>query len=457
MQRALVLVTMVATVAAASAAIPRVIYSTIQSSPTSDVPGLAGVKFDNDTTGFLRPYQSPNGQYWILEAQLNSAATTDDEIVLVGSGLTGAVAVREGDQAPWAGVGETVGPIREKMAINNSGHYVFGQNLGGTAGTDRDEQIVLNNGAFSLAASEGGAVPGIAGEVYGGTLEGPSITNAGVVGFDADSTVGVLPAEQDEVLVLNNNVVTQAGVTIPGNQAFAPNETWQFITGSNFYVSGDGSKWLVNGDLNGATGTDAVVVVNGEVVWQEGTTPAGLNSPLTSTTLAPILTPAGDVFIRGETTNDLEDYVMRNGVVLAKTGEDVPGGLPGEKFSEAIFDATFFTMAGNSLGDFVYGATTDNADPEFDAVIVLNDSEVVLRQGDPVDVNGDGLFNDNAFIDVFNNEDMFLTDDLWLYFSAELRDGASATIGQAYLRVQAPEPAGLVLLALGGLAVLRRR
>lgn len=32
---------------------PRVIYSTIQTSPTSDVPGYPGLKFDDDINGFV--------------------------------------------------------------------------------------------------------------------------------------------------------------------------------------------------------------------------------------------------------------------------------------------------------------------------------------------------------------------------------------------------------------------
>ena len=52
-----------------------------------------------------------------------------------------------------------------------------------------------------------------------------------------------------------------------------------------------------------------------------------------------------------------------------------------------------------------------------------------------VDLNGNGLADDDAFIAVFNNDDLFLTDDLQLYFTADLRNGKATVIGQALLHI----------------------
>jgi uncharacterized protein (TIGR03382 family) len=62
-----------------------------------------------------------------------------------------------------------------------------------------------------------------------------------------------------------------------------------------------------------------------------------------------------------------------------------------------------------------------------------------------------------AFIDVFNNDDMFLTDDGYLYLFVDLRDSASVTIGQAFIALQVPTPGVLGLASLAGLVGLRRR
>jgi hypothetical protein len=51
----------------------------------------------------------------------------------------------------------------------------------------------------------------------------------------------------------------------------------------------------------------------------------------------------------------------------------------------------------------------------------------------------------------------FLADDGWFYFTSELRNGAGDDLGEAFLRVEVPEPTALALLACGAAAMLRRR
>ena len=75
-----------------------------------------------------------------------------------------------------------------------------------------------------------------------------------------------------------------------------------------------------------------------------------------------------------------------------------------------------------------------------DAVLVYNNEFVIARQGDPVDLDGNGLFDDGVYINVFNNDDSFLTDDGWYFFTATLWDAAHNDLGQAYMAIQVPEP-----------------
>lgn len=442
-------------VAAVAAVGPTVVYSNIASSPTSDVPGLTGVKFRPGTASqFDRPYRSLSGQYWAFTA-LTTLPDVENEVLLVGSGTTGTVVVREGTQAPWAATGELVGLLRRNLGINDSGHLAFGTNLGGTAPTAKDEHVVFWDGAtFTLAATEGGAVPGVPGELFGTTLDSIGLTNAGAVAFRAPLTVGNLPTTQDDFLFRGTTAVAQSGVSIPTGQAGGATNPWENFAAEDFYTDAAGVNWLAAGDLTGATTSDNIVAYNNHVVIQEGVALPGMGAAVSSITES-LMTPNGDWWARGSNAGG-QDWVVRNGVLLAKTGDPVPGGLPGETMADALYAPTFFIMASNANGDFVYGATTSNPDPEFDAVLILNNTSVLLRQGDPVDVDGNGLFDDNAYIDVFNNEDSFLTDDGWYYFMADLRNAASDSIGQAFLRVAIPEPATLGLL-LAGLLGLRRR
>jgi hypothetical protein len=106
---------------AVAQSIPRAIYSEIASSPTSTVPGVPGVIFES----FDRPYVSPNGNSWILGAETNGA-TTEDRLIIVGSGLTGNTVAREGINIP--GFSEAPGFIDQKLSINDGGDFVYATN-----------------------------------------------------------------------------------------------------------------------------------------------------------------------------------------------------------------------------------------------------------------------------------------------------------------------------------------
>ncbi len=432
--------------ALAWASIPIVLYSTIETSSTSDVPGLPGAKFDS----FDRPYRSQDSQHWIISAS-SDLATSEDEVIITGQGLTGTVALREGTQAPWAALGYLVGPIDRNLSINNSGHFAFSTNLGGDAPSSGDEQVVRWTGTYGAVFAEGQDVPGFVGEAFGSTIDSASITTDGRVGARAPSTVGSLGTDFDDFLVFDAGTLAQEGVTMPGGE---PVETWDIFDTNDFYVSADGTAWLAQGDMTGDTAKDDILAFNNQIVVQEGATLAGFGMPV-ETIVESMMTPNGDWFARGD-NDDQQDWVLKNGETLAMTSDLVPGGLMGETFSDDVYSACFFAMTSNNVGDFVYGGTTSNEDPDFDAVLVLNNESVLLRQGDPIDLDGNGLFDDDAYIDIFNNDDMFLTDEGVLYFTADLRDGAGVDIGQAFITLVIPEPTTLTLLLVAGLLCRRR-
>jgi hypothetical protein len=316
------------------------------------------------------------------------------------------------------------------MGINNLGQYAFATNTDGPS--DFDEYIVLWDGTdFLAAAQEGDAVPGFPNDFYGFSLDSALITLDGDAGFRAPSTSGDLPSDQDDFVIVGDTIVAQTGVSIPGNQAGGATESWDTFDSNDFYASGTGGSTLILGDLTGDTGGDDVVVVDGDVVLQEGSVidGSGFVSPVGAFVEA-LMMSNGDWFARGDNADD-QDWVVYNGGVVAASGEPIVPGSD-ELFSDAVFSATFFTMFSNNNGDYIVAGTTDAADPDFDAVLVLNGTEVVARQGDPVAFPSNG--GQQAFIDIFNNDDGFLTDDMMLYFTATLRDADGTQIGQAFLR-----------------------
>jgi hypothetical protein len=135
------------------------------------------------------------------------------------------------------------------------------------------------------------------------------------------------------------------------------------------------------------------------------------------------------------------DWAVMNGALIAATGDAV---APGENWGD-----TFFAVTANRVGDWVLAGNTSNADPAQDNVVVLN-GEVVMREGDPVDLDDDGQFDDDAFIGrgvntnaAFNPNTWYLTDDRVLYGIVMLRNSAGQDLTsnpvfgtpQAFIRI----------------------
>jgi len=116
------------------------------------------------------------------------------------------------------------------------------------------------------------------------------------------------------------------------------------------------------------------------------------------------------------------DWAVRDGVLLAQTGDSVEGGAE-------LWGDTFYSVAIDASGGWALSGRTNSADPAADDVVVVN-GVVVAREGDPVDVNGNGIFDDDAFIGRGNNTlaafdafDLRLAGgSVWMIL--ELRDGA---------------------------------
>ncbi len=434
-------------------AIPTVIYSDIATSPTSDVPGIVGAKFSS----FDRPYRSPNSVHWIFTADTDIVTTTQDEVIILGTGLSGTVAVQEGVTQVAPPATELAGLLDRNLWVTNNGDFAYGTNTDGA--TTTDEIIGRRLGGVSTAPiREGDPAPGIPGATLGISNHSAYIAGDGRVGFVGTSLIGTGGTTTDSAVFFDTSVIAQEGVTVPAGQAGGATNTWQVFDFESAYFANSGATHLIQGDTNAATGDD-VLVFNGTVVLQETQVVpgSGFASPIATEGISEaILTANGDWFARGGNV-DLQDWLVRNGALLAQTDGAVPGGQPGEQFDDATFAATFFSMTGNSLGDYVYGGVTNNANANANAVLVFNNSLLLLREGDAVDLNGNGLPDDDAFISVFNNDDAFLTDSLLYYFTADLRNGAGAALGQAFLVVQVPEPGALSILGLGAIGLLRRR
>ncbi len=401
------------------------IYTNIPGDPSAEVPGYPGVYFQpgTGTAHFDRPYGSPNG-HWILSA-LNDQGTSIDEMVIAD----GTVMITEGDPAPWTGGTENVGLILSQLAINDNGDFLFCTNTDGPITSD--EYIVGWNGsAFYAAAQEGNPVPGVPGATLGDTLDSPNIDNAGLVAYEADNILGV-PTTDDNVLVYGSSILAQKGITVPPGQIGS--QACEFFDQYDFYVTHDGLHWLVQGDLDGSTSTDDVVIMDGTVVVQEGVILPGstFTDPVDSSGITGVhLGFGGDYFVRGDNDITDADWVYSNGAVIATLGDPIYSGAT-EAWSDTEYSSCFFLHIGGAAGAYVIGGVS-NGPTDSNGVLVYSNSIEIARESQPVDLDGNGYYDDDVFFDTFGNDDGMLTAGNLFYFVATVKNAAGTRLGQGY-------------------------
>ncbi|MBK9120430.1 MAG: PEP-CTERM sorting domain-containing protein [Phycisphaerales bacterium] len=454
------------TYAAVATAGPTVIFSNIQTSPTSDVPGLPGEKFRTGTGNmFERPYLSPDGSRWIFRARLEGAALTADEIIVVGGGTNGAganVVLREGTATFFDG-SINWNTIDSAMGINDSGSFAFTADT--TAATTMDDVVVRwSGGGWELIAREGSPIPGHPDSLsWGSANDSIHILANGDVRFRSATLPGATTQQLlwNAVDLNNGTLIAQTDVTVPAGQLVPPPQTIDLLTANRFRSDATGANFIYHGDLNGPTTTDLFIIVNRDVVAQEGVPLPNSGfaenvSTFSADNGSQQISPYnGHYIFRGSNQGTNADWVYLDGQVVATKGAPIfPGAT--EVWDDARYAPGYFLNVVNSHGDFVIGGLTNSPDDTRDAVLVYNNEFVLVREGDPVDVSGNGLFDDDAYIRVFNNDDAVLTDDGWFYFTADLQNGAGQSIGQAYLVLLVPEPTAMMLLGFAGVLIRRR-
>lgn len=441
----------VATFATSYAVLPKAIFTNIASSPTSLVPGLGGIRFKTGVTSqFDRPFYSPDGSRWVIHC-LNNAGTSSDDMIVEGSGTsgaTGSVVAREGSAAPGLG-GFIYGIFRQGCAVNDQGNVAYSADT--NAATTADDVVYVWRRAtniFEIFAREGTqAVGQPSGIGYGLANNSCNLSNTDELFFRSASFTGTT-ADQALFRLTNistGSVIAQRNITIPGNQLVAPPQVIENFTTEAFAVDATGANQLYSGDMVIPIATDAVVVFNGNVVVQEGAiVPGSSFTSLVATANFPndlkLAKFNGHYTISGSNV-DLQDWVLHDGAVVAKTDAPIMPSST-ELYDDALYSPTFFAHAANSNGDYVIGGVTNNSDTSRNAVLILNGNTEILREGDPVDINGDGLANDNAFVSVFNDHDMQLNDQGQLLLCMDLKDSAGVSLGQGMFVLElAPTPA----------------
>ncbi|MEM9380477.1 MAG: hypothetical protein AAGB93_11060 [Planctomycetota bacterium] len=408
---------------------PTILYTDIVGAPASFVPGTSlifdglnrmyAIRGDLSTLAFTGFVDSPN--------------TDDDEIVFAG----GAVRVREGDDPAFTAPGDTFGAFDDRVELNRNGDFVFQNNTTGDTATD--DLIVRGDsmGNLTLVAREGDAFAPLAGTTVGSALESANIDDSGTVSYYVENVAGgSVTADTDNFIVTGTSVVVQKGVTpLTGD---TNGEFLDTVDLNDLIVSENGQHWLARGDLTGNTSEDDCLIVDGEVVIRElQPLPGGQPMEIVDTIgiFGHKINNSGSWIARGDLDPPFEneDWALVDGTtVVARTGEPV---IPG---TTEAWD-TIFGVEINDDGDFIVGGTTDNADSDRNGLLVLNGQRVIAREGDPVDVDGNGLFDDDAFLNFFAGDDIVLgnrAEGLVALFNCTARDGAGTSIGESIFRIE---------------------
>lgn len=431
-----------------------VVYINETGHPKNVVPGL-GIPFRAGTftsSAFRRPQISANDQHVGIRVIADTATTDDDEALLVD----GSVVLREGDAAAFAAAGETVGPISSDFGLNNSGDVLIHNTTGGVGANAGLLYVIRYDGSsWTKVVREGESISSFVSGPVGGAggtwindLDTCRLLADGTPWWHANGVSGLSTGfDNDTFLVFGDGTYLQEGVDIPLNQAGGAMETWQNFDSEMTQVSADGSTWIVRGKVEGSFFDDRVVAVNNSVVVQVGSVLAGSSfpNPVDPTGIEKTWLDRGNNwYVRGDNDNSGTDWVYRNGVVVAQsdgTQEVVAGS--GEHWDDTSYQSCFFAFDGNTSGAYVIGGVTDAASDQ-DGVLVyfdgLGGSVVVAREGDAVDLDGNGLFDDDRFLDTFGNDDCLLREDGTIIFVASLRDGAGVDQSNGLFRITTPSP-----------------
>lgn len=416
----------------ALAAPPTVIYSEIPGHPTAQAPGL-GIDF----TGFLSLYTSPNGRHWIFKAFVDDP---ENDVIVAGSGMTGAVVAREADPTPIDGT--THNFLDSDCGINDSGVFAYGSRLDGVA-SNADEIIFSGS---TIVAREGVLAPGlfdlglVGDEVFGNSLNSPSVLADGTVCFRADLIENV-DNDFESALYIGSTVAAQEGTTAETGEVY---DSFAAFSGNFFSLTPDGAHWVVESDIDPSpfSSTEAVVV-DDAVVLRQGDTLLP-TSAIVDAVFSVEMAPNGDWYARGDFIDDT-DWVVRNGVVIAHTGGAVDDA-DFENWSDVISGVT-----GDANGNYLVAGETDNPNPDLNAVLSLNGSQIIAREGDPVDLDGNGLADDGVEINAFSPEDIAFVDDGSVLAFVTLRQtgGPGANLGDAFIRITpGPTPCNEADLAI---------
>lgn len=426
--------------ALAFAQAPKAIITSLAGNPLNVVPGSPTETWSiAPGRAFEELAMSPDGTKWALSARVE-AGTTDLISVLYGSGttVTGLIA-RRGSAAPWGQNFENISTTGG-ISINNDGLIAIGGDDANANNTQDGYLATFDGSSVTRIRQESetavGAVP--PGSFYWGSFNSLNLDSSGKAAFFA--TTGVTSGAGRRTFYIDNTLLFRAQDTSINNLGGTPTVLTTMSDGS-LRTNSSASSHLYVGTLSSPAST-LCVVKDGQVVIQRNLVLPGssftevVNNLYTGTTY--MSTSGNHWGIVASNTGGLVDYVVKNGAVIAKKGDPI---VTGSSFNwdDVSYSQGFFNVATNNFGETVIGGLTTDPDLEKNAKLVFLD-KVILSEGDPMDVTGDGVVDPGFFLDAWNDMNNFLSDGNTYTFTAWIQDAAGVRVGQGMFTMELPIP-----------------
>lgn len=407
-----------------------VVFSEAPGHPTSIVPGavdLAGEPIEVAFKAMEILSVSPDGSQWILKGR-NHGASDIDTMLLLGSGTTGSVMAQEGQPIPTGAAGEVFDFFGSSPPhFNEVGDFVYTARARGGSSAIFHKGIRFDGKSFAIVRAMGDPALGLVDlppdpsgdELFGNSFGSFHILNDGTIGSQ-DNTIQNISSFRRPAVFYDDVAFMQTGVTPVDEDGI-----WEELDSNDFWTTPDGKTWIAQG----ADGAGDILVTNDVVVIREGQAIIE-TSIVVDDIFHTKLARNGDWFARGDEASG-DDWAVRNGALVAATNMQITPD------NEDVWGNALVAFTGNAVGDWVLAGLTLGPSSEADSVLVMNGETVLVREGDPVDLDGNGVFDDDAFIgrgnaelNPFHPDDIFLGDDGTVFFLASLRNAAGEDLGE---------------------------
>ncbi|MGE3181796.1 MAG: hypothetical protein AB7N71_09205, partial [Phycisphaerae bacterium] len=310
----------------------QVIYSEIAGHPTAQIPGfldLAGMPLAAEFKALEDLTLSPDGSMWILKGRALSDSDIE-EILLIGSGNSGTMLAQAGQPVAAGEPGELYDFFDASAGFNTNNDFVFGARARNGDTTIKEKIIRSIGGNFEMMLTESAPINGMldigvsGDELCGNSMNGAHILDDGRVGVVDLSTQNVSTLRRPVLLYagdppavngFNINAFLQSGVT-PIDV-----DIWDSFDSEDFFTTADGAHYMVQGDDEGATATDDILVLDGNVVIRENSM-IGASGVVAIDVFQFRLANNGDWAARGDDPNSA-DWAVVNGNLVAKTGDPI--------------------------------------------------------------------------------------------------------------------------------------